>query len=189
MLENLLNSVPLSFPTGPVDLAFYAVAFVLLVMAACTVAVKNVLKSAVFLIFAFVATAILYMLLQAEFIALAQVMVYVGGVVIFVVFTILLTSHLGEDNFSARIPKTFAACALSLGFVVVMVKCLFPAKELTTMPAAAPEGYAGLKAFALRLLDYGPNGYIIPFEIVSVLLLATLICAVTIARKEKEEKK
>ncbi|MCQ2096566.1 MAG: NADH-quinone oxidoreductase subunit J [Fibrobacter sp.] len=189
MLENLLSNIPLTFPTGGIDIAFYAVAFVILAMAVCTVAVKNVLKSAVFLIFTFVGTAILYMLLQAEFIALAQVMVYVGGVVIFVVFTILLTSHLGEDNFSVNIPRTFAAGALSVAFVMVMVKSLFPAKELATMPSAAPEGYAGLKAIALRLLDYGPSGYIIPFEIVSVLLLATLISAVTVARKEKEEKK
>lgn len=189
MLQNLLNSIPLTFPTSGIDIAFYAVALVILVTAVCTVAVKNVLKSAVFLIFAFVGTAILYMLLQAEFIALAQVMVYVGGVIIFVVFTILLTSHLGEDNFSVNIPRTFAAFLLSIGFVVVMVKCLFPMQQLTNLPAAAPEGYASLKAIALRLLDYGPNGYIIPFEIVSILLLMTLVCAVTIARKEKEEKK
>lgn len=189
MLQNLLNSIPITFPHSGVDIAFYAVALVILAMAVCTVAVKSVLKSAVFLIFAFVGTAILYMLLQAEFIALAQVMVYVGGVVIFVVFTILLTSHLGEDHFSVDIPRTFAAFLLSIGFVVVMVKCLFPMPELATMPAAAPEGFASLKSFALRLLDYSPNGYIIPFEIVSVLLLMTLIAAVTIAHKEKEEKK
>lgn len=190
MLENLqLPNIPLAFPTGGVDIAFYAVALLILVLAVCTVAVKNVLKSAVFLIFAFVGTAILYMLLQAEFIALAQVMVYVGGVVIFVVFTILLTSHLGEDHFSVDIPRKFAAAILSIGFVAVMVKCLLPIQTLTTATANAPEGYASLKAFALRLLDYGPSGYIIPFEIVSVLLLMTLVAAVTIARKDKEENK
>ncbi|PWJ71965.1 MULTISPECIES: NADH-quinone oxidoreductase subunit J [unclassified Fibrobacter] len=189
MLENLLNSIPQAFPHSGVDIAFYAVAFVMIVMAICTVAVKSVLKSAVFLIFTFVGTAILYMLLQAEFIALAQIMVYVGGVVIFVVFTILLTSHLGEDNFSVNIPRISAAFILSAAFIAVMVKCLLPMPELVSMQAAAPEGFASLKSFALRLLDYGPNGFIIPFEIVSVLLLMTLIAAVTIAHKEKEEKK
>ena len=85
MLATLSGLIPqnLAFPTGGMDLAFYVVALFILVTAVCTVAVKNILQSAVFLIFSFVGTAILYLLLHAEFTALAQVMVYVGGVVIF----------------------------------------------------------------------------------------------------------
>ncbi|SHK81737.1 NADH-quinone oxidoreductase subunit J [Fibrobacter sp. UWH4] len=190
MIQNLLAGlIPqnVAFPMGGMDLAFYLVAFIILVTAVCTVAVKNILQSAVFLIFSFVATAILYLLLHAEFTALAQVMVYVGGVVIFVVFTILLTSRLGEDAFSVKIPRIFAAFALSIIFVLVMVKCLLPIEGLSNGVVAAPEGYASLKAFALRLLGYGEDGFVIPFEVVSILLLMTLICAITIARKGKEE--
>ena len=190
MIQNLLAGlIPqnVAFPMGGMDLAFYLVAFIILVTAVCTVAVKNILQSAVFLIFSFVATAILYLLLHAEFTALAQVMVYVGGVVIFVVFTILLTSRLGEDAFSVKIPRIFAAFALSIIFVLVMVKCLLPIEGLSNGVVAAPEGYASLKAFALRLLGYGEDGLVSPFEVVSILLLMTLICAITIARKGKEE--
>ncbi|MCI6437934.1 NADH-quinone oxidoreductase subunit J [Fibrobacter sp.] len=190
MIQNLLAGlIPqnVAFPMGGMDLAFYLVAFIILGTAVCTVAVKNILQSAVFLIFSFVATAILYLLLHAEFTALAQVMVYVGGVVIFMVFTILLTSRLGEDAFSVKIPRIFAAFALSIIFVLVMVECLLPIEGLSNGVVAAPEGYASLKAFALRLLGYGEDGFVIPFEVVSILLLMTLICAITIARKGKEE--
>ena len=188
MFPNLpIPEFPLSFPTGGMDIAFYAVAIVMLVTAVFTVAVKNILQSAVFLIFSFVATAILYLLLHAEFIALAQVMVYVGGVVIFVVFTILLTSHLGEDAFSTKIPRIFAAFTLSIAFVFIMVKCILPVQMLSSGTVTAPEGYSGLEQFALRLLGYGQDGFIIPFEVVSVLLLMTLICAITVARKTKDE--
>ena len=171
-----MPDLPFAFPMGGMDIAFYAVAIVMLVTAVFTVAVKNILQSAVFLIFSFVATAILYLLLHAEFIALAQVMVYVGGVVIFVVFTILLTSHLGEDAFATKIPRVFAAFALSIAFVFVMVKCILPTP-----------GYSSLENFALRLLGYDVSGFIIPFEVVSVLLLMTLICAITVARRSKDE--
>lgn len=189
MFPNLaLPDLPLSFPLGGIDIAFYVVALIILVTAVMTVAVKNILQSAVFLIFSFVTTAILYLLLHAEFNALAQVMVYVGGVVIFVVFTILLTSHLGEDSFSARIPRLFAAFTLSIAFVCVLVKCILPVTELASGIVKAPEDYSSLSQFALRLMGYGADGFIIPFEIVSVLLLMTLICAITIARKGKEEK-
>ena len=182
-----LPDLPFAFPMGGMDIAFYAVAIVMLVTAVLTVAVKNILQSAVFLIFSFVATAILYLLLHAEFIALAQVMVYVGGVVIFVVFTILLTSHLGEDAFATKIPRVFAAFALSIAFVFVMIKCILPVEALSSGAVSAPEGYSGLEQFALRLLGYDQSGFIIPFEVVSVLLLMTLICAITVARKSKDE--
>ena len=189
MLATLSGLIPqnLAFPMGGMDIAFYGVAFVMLATAVCTVAVKNILQSAVFLIFSFVGTAILYLLLHAEFTALAQVMVYVGGVVIFVVFTILLTSRLGEDAFAVKIPRVFAAFALSILFTVIMVKCLLPVEALSSSAVVAPEGYASLKAFAMRLLGYGPDGFVIPFEVVSILLLMTLVCAITIARKGKED--
>ena len=169
-----LPEFPLAFPMGGLDIAFYVVAAVMLFTAICTVAVKNILQSAVFLIFSFVATAM-------------QVMVYVGGVVIFVVFTILLTSHLGEDAFTTKIPRVFAAFVLSIAFVFVMVKCILPTPELASGTISAPENYSGLEPFAMRLLGYGQDGFIIPFEVVSVLLLMTLICAITVARKTKDE--
>lgn len=183
-----LSNLAAAFPMNGIDIAFYVVAFVMVVTAICTVAVKNILQSAVFLIFSFVGTTILYLLLHAEFNALAQIMVYIGGVVIFVIFTILLTSHLGEDAFTTKIPRFFAAFVLSIAFVVVMVKCVLPVPELLTATATAPEGFASLKAMALRLLSYGPEGFVIPFEVISILLLATLIGAITIARRGKEEK-
>ena len=182
-----LPDLPFTFPLGGIDIAFYAVAIVMLVTAVFTVVAKNILQSAVFLIFSFVATAILYMLLHAEFIALAQVMTYVGGVVILVVFTILLTTHLGEDAFATKIPRIFAAFALSIGFVFVMVKCILPTPELASGTVNAPANYSSLQNFAVRLLGYDQNGFIIPFEAVSVLLLMTLICAITVARRSKDE--
>ena len=188
MFPNLaLPDLPFTFPLGGIDIAFYAVAIVMLVTAVFTVVAKNILQSAVFLIFSFVATAILYMLLHAEFIALAQVMTYVGGVVILVVFTLLLTTHLGEDAFATKIPRIFAAFSLSIGFVFVMVKCILPTPELASGIVNAPANYSSLQNFAVRLLGYDQNGFIIPFEAVSVLLLMTLICAITVARRSKDE--
>ena len=183
----MFPDLPLSFPTGGIDIAFYVVAVVMLLTAFCCVAVKNILQSAVFLIFSFVTTAILYLLMHAEFIALAQVMVYVGGVVIFVVFTILLTSHLGEDTFTTKMPRIFTAFALSIAFVFVMVKCILPTPDIANGIVNSPANYSSLQNFALRLLGYDQNGFVIPFEIVSVLLLMTLICAITVARRSKED--
>ncbi len=182
-----LSSLAAVFPMSGIDIAFYVVAFIMVVTAICTVAVKNILQSAIFLIASFVGTTVLYLLLHAEFNALAQIMVYIGGVVIFVIFTILLTSHLGEEAFSTKMPRFFAAFALSIVFIAIMVKCLVPMPELVTAAATAPEGFASLKAMAMRLMGYDISGFIIPFEAVSILLLATLIGAITIARRSPEQ--
>ena len=183
----MFPNLPLSFPMEGTDIAFYVVALVILLTAVCCVVVKNILQSAVFLIFSFVTTAILYLLMHAEFIALAQVMVYVGGVVIFVVFTILLTSHLGEDAFATKIPRIFTAFVLSIAFAFVMIKCVLPIPGLANGTVNSPADYSSLENFALRLLGYDQSGFIIPFEVVSVLLLMTLICAITVARRGKED--
>ena len=188
MFPNLaLPDLPFTFPLGGIDIAFYAVAIVMLVTAVFTVVAKNILQSAVFLIFSFVATAILYMLLHAEFIALAQVMTYVGGVVILVVFTILLTTHLGEDAFATKIPRIFAAFSLSIGFVFVMVKCILPTPELAIGTVNAPANYSSLQNFAVRRLWHAQPSSPIPFDPLTGPPLITLICTIRAARRSKDE--
>jgi len=175
----------MNFPTAPIDIAFYIVSFVILTMAIVTVSVRNILKSALFLIFSFLGTAILYLLLHAEFVAIAQVMVYVGGVVIFIIFTVLLTTHLGESFFTTRLPRVFIGSTLSIAFVYIMSHFLFKAPELATQAPGAPEGYSSLQNIGLRLLSTASDGFLIPFEIISVLLLMALISSIAIARKGK----
>ncbi len=169
------------------DIAFYAVALLMIVSSIVTITAKNLLRSAVFLIVSFIGTAIFYLMLHAEFLAMAQIMVYAGGVVIFVVFTVLLTSHLGETVFNINLPRNFIAAAISCGLLFTMVRFLFKAEGIGTKAASATGDYASLPRLALRLLSTDPSGFIIPFELVSFVLLVTLVAAITIARKFKGE--
>lgn len=169
------------------DIAFYAVALLMIVASIVTITAKNLLRSAVFLIISFIGTAIFYLMLHAEFLAMAQIMVYAGGVVIFVIFTILLTSHLGETAFNIKLPRNFIAAAISCGLLFTMVRFLFKASGIETATATAASDYASLPSLALRLLSTDPSGFIIPFELVSFVLLVTLIAAITVARKFKGE--
>lgn len=169
------------------DIVFYAVALLMIVTSIVTITAKNLLRSAVFLIVSFIGTAIFYLMLHAEFLAMAQIMVYAGGVVIFVVFTVLLTSHLGETVFNINLPRNFIAAAISCGLLFTMVRFLFKAEDIGTNAASAAGDYASLPSLALRLLSTDPSGFIIPFELVSFVLLVTLVAAITIARKFKGE--
>lgn len=169
------------------DIVFYAVALLMIVASLATITAKNLLRSAVFLIISFIGTAIFYLMLHAEFLAMAQIMVYAGGVVIFVIFTVLLTSHLGETAFNIKLPRNFIAAAISCGLLFTMVRFLFKAKGIETATASASSDYASLPSLALRLLSTDPSGFIIPFELVSFVLLVSLVAAITIARKFKGE--
>jgi NADH-quinone oxidoreductase subunit J len=169
------------------DVMFYLVAFFMVVCAIATVSVKNILHSAIGLIATFFCTAILYLLLRAEFLAIAQVLVYIGGVVIFVVFTILLTSQLGEKALLTGKVRHGLAVVFALLFFATMahlvLKVPAPVGEAT-----ATAGYASMATFGQRLLSAERSGFIIPFEAISLLLLASLIGAITIARKPHEDK-
>jgi len=168
------------------DIFFYITAVVMVAGALLTVLVRNILHSAVALIGTFFCSAILYFLLSAEFMAVAQVMVYIGGVVVFVVFAILLTSRLGETAPKIRISRKFAALFFSITVAVLAVKLL---KEINGITQTAADGFASLSAIGKRLISTDETGFLLPFEAISLLLLISLIGAVTIAHTNKEHDK
>ena len=166
------------------DVLFYATAVIMIAAALFTVLAKNILRSAVALICVFFGTAVLYFLLSAEFIAVAQVMVYIGGVVVFVVFAILLTSHLGEHVLETSFSRKVLAFVFSL-IVAILAVMFLKEMEIAQQPS---EGFATLSAIGKRLLSPEQNGFLLPFEAISLLLLISMIGAVTVARALKENK-
>ena len=168
------------------NLPFYLVAAVMLGGAVWTVSSPNILHAAIGLITTFFATALLYLLLNAEFIALAQVTVYIGGVLIFVVFTILLTTQLGEKQW----PNSWKKLAVS-GLISLVVFSIF-ARVLVSMTATLQQqtpnhqDYASLLNIGTRLLSAKVGGYVVPFEVMSILLLSCMIGAIVITRRPGE---
>ena len=167
------------------DILFCATAVIMVAAALLTVLAKNILHSAVALISTFFGTAVLYFLLSAEFIAVAQVMVYIGGVIVFVVFTILLTSRLGERVQETSRPRKIAAFVFSLLIAILSVGIL---KEFGMVLQNQTEDFATLAAIGKRLLSPDEAGFLLPFEAISLLLLISLIGAVTIARIPSDDK-
>ncbi len=170
------------------DILFYVVAVAMVGFAVATVTAKNILHSAIYLIGTFFGTAVLYLLLRAEFLAIAQVLVYIGGVVIFVVFTILLTSQLGEKALLAVKGRRALAAAFAMVFFATMANLVLRVPAQASDAPVAQSGYASIMTFGQRLLSAGPEGFLIPFEVISLLLLASLVGAITIARKAPEDK-
>ena len=164
-----------------VDAVFYLFAVMTIAGAAGCAFSRNIIYSAWSLLFAFMGVAGLYVFLGADFPAVAQVLIYVGGVLVLILFAIMLTKQIGEDpkltNAHLALPvggALGAATVATLTYMAVMAPW-----KVTDSPSWEPSS-AGLGVAFL-------TEYLLPFEVASVVLLAALVGAVIIARKEIKE--
>jgi NADH-quinone oxidoreductase subunit J len=156
---------------------FYFLAAFTVWAAAVVVLGKNIVRAAVALIFTFCGMAALYVLLDAEFLAAVQVLIYVGGITILLLFAIMLTSRISSAT--ARvindqvILSAIAAAGLLVGLTYAAMRGIPALSGPPRLPETAPFlGRALLTTYAL------------PFEVVSILLLAGMVGAIVLARKE-----
>ncbi len=158
---------------------FYGFA-VLVVFSAMVVAFsRNIIHSAFALLLTFFGVAGLYVFLAADFLAAAQVLIYVGGILVLLLFAVMLTHKISEVKLSNPATKPWIAGPIVLivlvGLVWVFVSTNWPGNELVTESTT--------KAIGRSIL--GP--YLLPFEVVSALLLAALIGAAFLARAKKDK--
>jgi NADH-quinone oxidoreductase subunit J len=123
-------------------------------------------------------------MLQLEFLAGVQLLVYIGGIVVLLVFAVMLTSsmELLEDQPSRA--RRFVGFVASVAFFVLTATALW-STDFAFL--AAPQRTASdVHEIGRRLLDPGPNGYVLPFEVISVLLLASVVGGIVVARKVRD---
>ncbi len=160
----------------------YALCFwflaVLTIGSACVVAFsKNIVRSAFSLLLTFWGVAGLYAMTGADFLAAAQVLIYVGGILVLILFAVMLTHRITEfklANDASYTPMSLLAFGSVLTILCWTVGYAVDWQESPLPPAASTEPLG--KALM--------NEYLLPFEIVSVLLLAALVGAAYLARKE-----
>ena len=167
------------------ELGFFATAAALLIFGMVAVTHRNLFRAVIAFLGVLLSTAVLFLLLQAETVALVQVMVYIGGVMIFLLYGVLLTSELGGNMLHHSKSIRLSALAGCLILAALLLAGIWTS-HFPQQDTAAP--IADLKGIGLRLLDAGPEGFLFPFELVSVLLLAALLAAIAMARKDQEPK-
>ncbi|MEN8249700.1 MAG: NADH-quinone oxidoreductase subunit J [Bacteroidota bacterium] len=159
---------------------FYLIAAVIIVFSVLTVTSRRILRAAVYLLFVLLATAGFYFMLNYNFLGAVQLTVYSGGIVVLIVFAILLTAHMDSKLESVGKLKAMYTAALSIvGFGVTM----YALKSFDFKAGAVSESPYDVKAIGTKLLSYGEYGYVLPFEVISVLLLGAIIAAIIIAKK------
>ena len=137
---------------------------------------KSVIYSAVGLLFTFFGVAGIYVLLAADFVAVAQVMVYVGGILVLLLFGVMLSQRTTGVDMRAETLQVIPAAIVTGGVLIILFRVITKTEWIIRDKTAFEPTTA--KLGALLMTDY-----LIPFEIVSVLLLGALISAAFIARK------
>ena len=167
------------------NIMFVILAVLILCSSVATVVTKSIIRAATYLLFVLLGTAGLYFLLGYTFLGSVQTMVYAGGIIVLYVFSILLTSGQQEKLSQNSALKTLAAILLSLaGFgVVVGIFWAHGFIDAETLSAPSEAATPSMKEIGGYTLSTGRHGYLLPFEAVSVLLLACIVGGLLIARK------
>lgn len=159
---------------------FYLLATLTLVSGLMAVTTRQIFRAAIYLLFSLIGIAGLYFWLQYEFVAAVQIVVYVGGIVVLIIFSIFLTQQSGEKlpaPGSRRI--IFSALAAFCGFALILWQVYHHSFTATQEPAVAPT----VNNIGERMLGVNDNGYALPFEVVSMLLLAAMVGCIVIAMR------
>jgi len=161
-------------------IAFFALAGLTLLGAVAVVTLKNLFRSALALVVAFIGVAGIYFLLQAEFLAVVQILIYVGAITVLILFAIMLTRRLMEQGLFQLSGKWWLAAPLSLGLFaligLVAWSTAWPQRPKEALPSDA------VAALGQQLM----TTYLLPFEIASVLLLVALVGAIVVAWPVKD---
>jgi NADH-quinone oxidoreductase subunit J len=161
-----------------IDIAFWILAVVGIAAALAVVLLRNVFRSALSLVVCFLAVAGIYITLSADFLAVVQILVYVGAISILIILAVMLTKGFQRGSLSNRlnIPALVVA-AIFLGVVIY-------ATTSTSWPLSG-EAPLSPTTQGIGLTLFGEGGFILPLEIAAVLLLAAILGAIVLVREKK----
>jgi NADH-quinone oxidoreductase subunit J len=164
------------------EIIFIIVALATLFSALRVVTTPNIVHAALWLVGALFGVAVIFALLNASFLAVVQVVIYIGAIAILMIFAIMLTRRSMDDS-GPQVNANWWLAAL-LGLILFAGLATIVLKSGTTdigLPVFTDNG-AFLAQLGEQLVS--PNAYVLPFELASVLLLAVLIGAIVVARKK-----
>ena len=161
------------------QLFFMAVGALVLISAGLVVTTRNLVHAALWLIVTLFGVAVIYAMLNAGFLAIVQVVVYIGAIAILFIFAIMLTRRDMRDQGPQHNPAWWLGAILAVGAFGGLVGMLQGWQGYSKTATSMPVGFDSLSALGNALI--APDAFVLPFEVASVLLLAALIGAVYVA--------
>jgi len=161
-------------------IGFYVIAAMMLVFGILSVTSRKIFRSAIWLLLTLVCIAALYFWMQMEFIAAIQIVVYVGGIVVLIIFSIFLTQQSGKEMPSTKTSRLVSSALAALFGAAFIINIIL---HHTFGETANLVLDASVSKIGIQMLSLEKGGYILPFEAVSFLLLAAMVGCIVIAMK------
>ena len=167
-------------------IVFYTLAAFIILFGVLVVAARNTVHSILFLVANFLCVAVIYVMLAAEFLAIIQVLVYAGGIVVLYLFVVMLVNlkrppeAAPDTRRQSRLGFALAAVMLAEIAAILVYSAARPASAVAA--AASTPIAAGGNTAVVGMLLY--SDYLVPFELASMLLLVAMIGAILLAKKE-----
>ena len=162
-------------------IVFYILSVIMIVGAIASVTSRQMLRSVIYLLFVLIGIAGIYFLIDYNFLAAVQLTVYAGGIIVLIIFSVLLVHHIEMELEVAKKSKQFLTaliCLIGLSiFLYTIYSNDFKVIENTKTTTVSDIG--------MGLLSYEAGGFILPFEVISILLLAAIIGSIIIGKGEK----
>ena len=166
-----------------VEVVFYLFATILTLAALSVITVKNPVYAALFLVLAFFSSAAIWMLLEAEFLAITLVLVYVGAVMVLFLFVVMMLDiniDRIREGFARYLPVGILVAFIMVGEMLMVIWSKSDAGN-KLLSAGNPEGFSNTAYLGERLY----NAYLYPFEIAAVVLLVAIIAAIALTHRGK----
>ena len=169
-----------------VEITFWILAIIMAGASIAVVLLRDVFRAALLLILCFFTVAGIYITLNADFLAAVQVIIYAGAIGILLIFAIMLTRNLKEGNPFSRlkIPALIVSLLLFATIVGVVVSTNWATVTGVSQAVEVPIGKPTIGPIATALFNQS-KGFVLPFEIASVVLLAALIGAIVLVRDRR----
>jgi NADH-quinone oxidoreductase subunit J len=166
------------------SIVFYALAAFILGFGVLVVTARNPVHCVLFLVANFLCVAVVYVLLGAEFLAVIQILVYAGGIVVLYLFVVMLVNlrRAPDTPLDTRRQSRLGFILSALMLAEISAILTYSAGRPASAVAAAPVRPEGGNTEVVGLLLY--SDYLVPFELASMLLLVAMIGAILLAKKE-----
>ena len=165
--------------SGP-KIIFVILGTAIVVFSILSVVSRKILRAAIYLLFVLVAISGLYYMMHYQFLAAVQLILYAGGIIVLIIFSILLTSQINSKLEPPKVSHSVSGIFTAVGGIVLSSITLL---QYTFLPTQFASIDPNMRTVGLQLMNTSEQGYALPFEVISILLLVALVGTIFIAKK------
>ncbi|NOZ34423.1 MAG: NADH-quinone oxidoreductase subunit J [Chlorobi bacterium] len=164
---------------------FYIISVLMIVFAVMAVSNRNIMRSIVYLLFVLIGIAGIYFMIEFYFLGAVQLTVYAGGIIVLYINSVMLVEKINTPLPSVVWWRKLLAASLSIFGIVLTLFAIWSYNFVKIAESQTKD--TSINDVGRALLNYGDRGFVLPFEVISILLLAAMVGAIVIAKTNKPQ--